>query len=67
MDKNSQYFQLQPYKRNVSFKYEKLELDSETEEKDDICFNLWDNNFKLRQKIHISDDLKIIIKTKTNV
>ena len=50
MDKNSQYFQLQPYKKNVSFKYEKLELVDETEDKDDICFNLWDNNFELQKK-----------------
>ena len=59
MDKESQYFQLQPYKKNVSFKYEKLELQNETEDKDDIFFNLWDNNFGLQKKIHITDDLKI--------
>ena len=59
MDKDSQYFQLQPYKKNVSFKYEKLELQHENEDKDDIFFNLWDNNFKLDKKIHITDDLKI--------
>ena len=59
MDKDSQYFQLKPYKKNVSFKYEKLELQNETEDKDDIFFNLWDNNFELEKKIHITDDLKI--------
>ena len=59
MDKDSQYFQLQPYKKNVSFKYEKLELQNETEDKDDIFFNLWDNSFELQKKIHITDDLKI--------
>ena len=59
MDKDSQYFQLQPYKRNVSFKYEKLELANEDNDKDDIFFNLWDNNFELQKKIHITDDLKI--------
>ena len=63
MDKDSQYFQLQPYKKNVSFKYEKLELTNEDNDKDkdddDIFFNLWDNNFKLEEKIHITDDLKI--------
>ena len=61
MDQDSQYFQLQRYKKNVSFKYEKLELDLANEEndKDDIFFNLWDNNFELREKIHITDDLKI--------
>ena len=56
---DSQYFQLQPYKKNVSFKYEKLELQNKTEDKDDIFFNLWDNNFELQKKIHISEDLKI--------
>ena len=63
MDKDCKYFQLQPYKKNVSFKYEKLELqnkDANTEEnKDDIFFNLWDNNFELEKKIQITDDLKI--------
>ena len=68
MDKDSQYFQLQPYKKNVSFKYEKLELqnedkdkdkDTDKDTKDDIIFNLWDNNFELPKKIHITDDLKI--------
>ena len=54
-----QYFQLQPYKKNVSFIYEKLELTNEDDEKDDIFFNLWDNNFRLQEKIHITDDLKI--------
>ena len=56
---DSQYFQLQPYKKNVSFKYEKLELANEDKDKDDIFFNLWDNNFELQEKIHILDDLKI--------
>ena len=61
MDKDSQYFQLQPYKKNVSFKYEKLKLTNEDndKDKDDIFFNLWDNNFELQEKIHITDDLKI--------
>ena len=61
------YFELQPYKRNVSFKYEKLELtnendnnDDDDDDNDDIFFNLWDNNFDLENKIHITDDnLKI--------
>ena len=59
MDKDSQYFQLQPYKKNVSFKYEKLELANEDNDKDDIFFNLWDNNFELQKKIHITDDSNI--------
>ena len=56
---DSHYFQLQPYKKNVSFKYKKLELANEDNDKDDIFFNLWDNNFELQEKIHITDDLKI--------
>ena len=46
-------------KKNVSFIYEKLKLTNEDDEKDDIFFNLWDNNFELETKIHITDDLKI--------
>ena len=52
-------FELQPYKKSVSFIYEKLELTNENNDKDDIFFNLWDNNFELKEKIHITDDLKI--------
>ena len=58
------YFELQPYKKNVSFKYEKLEFENKDKNDDDdydddIYFNLWDNNFKLEERIHITDDLKI--------
>ena len=54
------YFELQPYKKNVSFKYEKLEFDKDNDDNsDDVYFNLWDNNFNLEEKIHITDDLKI--------
>ena len=58
------YFELQPYKKNVSFIYEKLDLTNENDENDgdsdDIIFNLWENNFYLKEKIHITDDnLKI--------
>ena len=54
-------FELQPYKNDVSFIYEKLEFENNDNDndKDDIFFNLWDNNFKLKEKIHITDDLKI--------
>ena len=38
------YFELQPYKKNVSFKYEKLDLtnqnDNKDDDSDDIIFNL---------------------------
>ena len=57
---DSGYFELQPYKKNVSFKYEKLELkDQDNDKNDDVYFNLWDNNFNLEERIHITDDLKI--------
>ena len=66
MDNNnnndSGYFELQPYKKNVSFIYEKLELadeDDSNHKNDDVYFNLWDNNFNLEERIHITDDLKI--------
>ena len=61
MDNDSGYFELQQYKKNVSFKYEKLELadDCKNDNNDGEYFNLWDNNFNLEEKIHITDDLKI--------
>ena len=61
-DNNGGYFEMQPYKKNVSFRYEKLDLTNENDENngDDIIFNLWENNFRLSEKIHISNDnLKI--------
>ena len=68
MDKDdSGYFELQPYKKNVSFKYEKLELaDEDNHKNDDVYFNLWDNNFNLEERIHITDDLKIHYKNDEN-
>ena len=57
---NNQNLELQPYKKNVSFKYEKLQLPNEYENNEnDVLFNLWDNSFELSKKMHISDDLKI--------
>ena len=56
------YFELQPYKKNVSFTYEKLDLtdqNDENDENDSIIFNLWENNFNLDEKIHLDDNLKI--------
>ena len=69
-DNDSGYFELQSYKKNVSFKYEKLDLindnddddddDDDGDDNDNIIFDLWDNNFYLKEKIHITDDkLKI--------
>ena len=61
------YFELQPYKKNVSFIYEKLELaDVSNDKNDDAYFNLWDNNFNLEDRIHITDDLKIHYKNNEN-
>ena len=57
--KDNQYFQLQPYKKNVSFEYEKLQLINEKNDQQDVIFNLWDNNFDLQNNVHICDDLKI--------
>ena len=59
MDEDKRYFKLQQYKPNVSFTYEQLQLENEDNDKEDIIFNLWDNNFELEKKIHITDDLKI--------
>ena len=63
MAEQSGYFNLQPYKKNVSFIYQKLDLrnendnnDNNDDDDDDIIFNLWNNNFKLEEKIHITDD-----------
>ena len=57
---------MQPYKKNVSFKYEKLQLENENEnenenekDKDYVIFNIWDNNFELQENIHIADNLKM--------
>ena len=70
MDNNnndSGYFELQQYKKNVSFIYEKLELADDSKNDDnDVYFNLWDNNFNLEERIHITDDLKIHYKNNEN-
>ena len=67
MDNDSGYFELQQYKKNVSFKYEKLELaDDDNHKNDNVYFNLWDNNFNLEKRIHITDDLKIHYKNDEN-
>ena len=60
-DNDGGYFEMQPYKKNVSFKYEKLDLTNENDkDNDDIIFNIWDNNFNLNKNIHLSDqNLKI--------
>ena len=60
MVEDNQNFELLPYKKNVSFKYEKLQLENKDKFlSNDLIFNLWDNNFELEKNIHITDDLKI--------
>ena len=62
------YFELQPFKKNVSFRYEKLEFENKDDDDDDnnVYFNLWDNNFDLANQIHITDDLQIHYKQHKN-
>ena len=60
-DKRNQNLELQSYKKNLSFKWEKLELDNEYTflTGGSLIFNLWDNDFDLPKNLHISDDLEI--------
>ena len=59
-EKYNQNLELAPYKKNVSFKWEKLELNNEFNFlTDSLTFNLWDNNFDLQKNIHINDNLEI--------
>ena len=59
-DEYNQNLELLPYKKNVSFKWEKLEFNNEFKFlTDDLTFNLWDNNFDLQKNIHINDNLEI--------
>ena len=54
----NQNLELLPFKKNVSFKWEKLEF-NEKFQTNDLTFNLWDNNFNLQKNIHIEDNLDI--------
>ena len=57
---DNQNLELLPYKKNVSFKWEKLQFENENEyEYENETFNLWDNNFELDKNIHITDNSKI--------
>ena len=59
-DEYNQNLELLPYKKNVSFKWEKLEFNNEFNFlTDDLTFNLWNNNFELQKNIHINDNLEI--------
>ena len=57
---NKQNLELLPYKKNVSFKWEKLKFGNKFELLTDcIVFNLWDNNFELRKNLHLNENLEI--------
>ena len=57
---NNQNLELLPYKKNVSFKWEKLKFGNEFNFFTDcIIFNLWDNNFELRKNLHLNENLEI--------
>ena len=43
---DNQNLELLPYKKNVSFKWEKLQFENDILV-DNLTFNLWNNNFKL--------------------
>ena len=59
-DEYNQNLELGPYKKNVSFKWEKLEFNNEFNFlTDGLTFNLWNNNFELQKNIHINDNLEI--------
>ena len=59
-EKDNQNLELAPYKKNVSFKWQKLELNNEFKFfTDSLTFSLWDNNFDLQKNIHINDNLEI--------
>ena len=58
-DEHNQNLELLPYKKNVSFKWEKLEFNNEFFLTDNLTFNLWNNNFELQKNIHINDNLEI--------
>ena len=59
-NKDNQNLELLPYKKNVSFKWEKIEFNNDFKFlTDDLTFNLWDNNFNLQKNIHIDDNFDI--------
>ena len=51
-DEYNQNLELGPYKKNMSFKWEKLEFNNEFNFlTDGLTFNLWNNNFNLQKKL----------------
>ena len=66
-DEYNQNLELLPYKKNVSFKWEKLEFNNNFSFlANSLTFNLWNNNFDLQNKIHINDNLEIHYKDGEN-
>ena len=59
-DEHNQNLELLPYKKNISFNWEKLEFNNEFNFTDSLTFNLWNNNFDLQKNIHINDNLEIL-------
>ena len=59
-DEHNQNLDLLPYKKNISFNWEKLEFNNEFNFTDSLTFNLWNNNFDLQKNIHINDNLEIL-------
>ena len=58
-DEHNQNLELLPYKKNVSFKWEKLKFNNEFFLTDNLTFSLWNNNFELQKSIHVNDNLEI--------
>ena len=57
---NNQNLELLPYKKNVSFKWEKLKFGNEFNFFTDcIIFNLWNNNLELPKNLHLNENLEI--------
>ena len=66
-DEHNQNLELLPYKKNVSFKWEKLEFNNDFSFlTNSLTFNLWNNSFDLQNRIHINDNLKIHYKDGEN-
>ena len=60
-NKHKQNLELHTYKKNLSFKWEKLEVDNNYTflTGGSLIFNLWENDFDLQKNLHINDDLEI--------
>ena len=66
-NEHNQNLELLPYKKNVSFKWEKLKFNNDFSFlTNSLSFNLWNSNFDLQNKIHINDNLEIHYKDGEN-